>query len=222
FRVEIVRGHTTPNAPFNSVSASMCGTVHRNSYISAGGAKPADRLILAIDLEGRISPNYEYGWDTTALKSSSDIQNRYEAMRKLAERNILHASKDLSNGGIIGTILLMLEYAQKGAIINLDSIPIPAELDLTTWLKMYISTGFVVTTPKTHEKQVISIFKEHGFNAADIGSVDKTQKIKLQLNEESVSIFDFAQEAIVAPPPPPQLNRVTPSDSTSKKSEEDT
>lgn len=220
FRVEVVRGHTTPNAPFDSVSASMCGTVHRESYISAGGAQPKDRLILAIDLEGRVSPNYEYGWDTTGLKSSKAILRRYEAMRVLAEKHILHASKDLSNGGIIGTILLMLEYAQKGAKIDLGAIPIPTNFDTRTWLKMYISTGFVVATPKNHVEQVISIFEEHGLTAADIGVVDKSQQLTLQFEDDSMSIFDFRQESIVAPPPPPQLNRVMASDSTRQKSED--
>jgi selenophosphate synthetase-related protein len=209
FRVEVVRGHTTPHAPINSVSASMCGTVPRESYISAGGAQPDDALILAIDLKGRISPNYEFGWDTTALKSSKDILARYEAMRILADKGLLSASKDLSNGGIIGTTLLMLEYAQKGATIDLSAIPIPTALDLSTWLKMYISTGFVVSTIPKNIDAVITVFEEQGLKATKIGKVDKSQKLKIQLEDERITVFDFQKESIVAPPAPPQLNRIT-------------
>jgi selenophosphate synthetase-related protein len=208
FHIEVVRGHTTPNAPINSVSASICGTVNRDAYISAGGAKLNDRLILALDLEGRVSPNYDYGWDTTATKTSDAILHRYEAMRILAEKRLLHASKDLSNGGIIGTTLLMLEYAQKGATIDLASIATPVELDLTTWLKMYISTGFVVTTSENNVDEVVSIFEDHDLRATNIGMINDSQKIIVELGEESTEIFDFTRESIVAPPPPPQLNRV--------------
>jgi selenophosphate synthetase-related protein len=215
FRVEVVRGHTTPNAPINSVSASICGTVPRESYISAGGAQEGDRLVLAVDLQGRISPNYEYGWDTTALKKSDEVLKRYEAMRVLSEKQLLHAAKDLSNGGIIGTILLMLEYAQKGAEIDLATIPFPKKLDLSTWLKMYISTGFVVATSEEAVEQVMSVFKDHELHAAEIGKVDSSQKLVLTLDGDSMIIFDFTRESIVAPPPPPQLNRVSPLDKES-------
>jgi selenophosphate synthetase-related protein len=221
FRVEVVRGHTTPNAPTNGVGASICGTVRRDAYVSAGGAQPDDVLILAIDLEGRVSPNYEYGWDTTALKPSDAILQRYEAMRILAEKQLLTASKDLSNGGIIGTILLMLEYAQKGALIDIAAIPMPDDLNIVTWLKMYISTGFVVAAPKDLVEQVIKIFENHNLSAAVIGTVDASQKLKIQLGDESETIFDFTQESIVAPPPPPQLNRVTAPDSSRQKAKED-
>jgi selenophosphate synthetase-related protein len=208
FRVEVVRGHTTPEAPINSVSASICGTVPRDSYISAGGAQPGDELILAVDLKGRVSPNYEYGWDTTARKTSKEILRRYEAMRILAQKQLLTASKDLSNGGIIGTTLLMIEYAQKGATINLSAITTPKELDLSNWLKMYISTGFVASTIPENTESVISIFKKHGLSASRIGTVNTTKKFKIQLGEDVITIFDFTKESIVAPPPPPQLNRI--------------
>ena len=208
FKVEVVRGHTSPHAPSDGVSASICGTVPRTSYISAGGAQPGDQLILAVDLKGRISPNYEFGWDTTSLKSSEEVLKRYEAMRILADKQLLSASKDLSNGGIIGTTLLMLEYAQKGATIDLAAIPIPKGLDLVTWLKMYISTGFVVTAIPKNVQPVITIFKQQGLAAVQLGEVDTSQKLKVQLKKEKETIFDFTQESIVAPPPPPQLNRI--------------
>jgi selenophosphate synthetase-related protein len=217
FRVEVVRGHTTPNAPINSVSASICGTVSRDSYVSAGGAQEGDRLILAVDLQGRISPNYEYGWDTTALKESQEVLKRYEAMRVLSDKQLLHAAKDLSNGGIIGTILLMLEYAQKGAEIDLATIVVPNGLDLRTWLKMYISTGFVVAVPDETVEKVLAVFQEHELHAAEIGTVNGSQKLVLTLNEEAMTIFDFTRESIVAPPPPPQLNRVSPLDKESSR-----
>ena len=209
FRVEVVRGHTTPHAPINGVSASICGTVPRDAYISAGGAQPGDHVILAVDLKGRKSPNYEYGWDTTTLKNSEEILKRYEAMRVLADEGLLSASKDLSNGGIVGTILLMLEYAQKGATLDLTAIPIPSGLDLSEWLKMYISTGFVVTTIPENVEKVKSIFEQHRLTAAQIGIVDTSQKLIIQLEKEKTTIFDFTRESIVAPPPPPQLNRIT-------------
>ena len=219
FRVEVVRGHTTPNAPINSVSASICGTVPRDLYVSAGGAQEGDRLVLAVDLQGRISPNYEYGWDTTALKESQEVLKRYEAMRVLSEKKLLNAAKDLSNGGIIGTILLMLEYAQKGAKIDLATIAVPEGLDLPTWLKMYISTGFVVVTPEELVEPVIATFRKHELHAAEVGIVDDSQKLVLTLDDDAMTIFDFTRESIVAPPPPPRLNRVSPlnEESTRKK-----
>lgn len=205
FRVQVVRGHTTPEAPANGVSASICGVVSREAYVSAGGAQTGDSLILAVDLEGRTSPNYPYGWDTTVLKSSEAVLHRYEAMRVLGTEKLLHASKDLSNGGIIGTMLLLLEYARRGATINLASFPRPPKMELTSWLKMYISTGYVATCESKHVSKVLEIFRLHGMTAAAVGSIDDTLRVVLHLGGEAKQVFDFAKDSIVAPPEPPQL-----------------
>ena len=205
FRVQVVRGHTTPDAPTNGVSASICGVVGREDYVSAGGAQNGDSLILAVDLEGRPSPNYQYGWDTTVLKSSEAVLHRYEAMRVLGAKKLLHASKDLSNGGIIGTLLLLLEYARRGATVDLASVPCPPGMDLTSWLKMYISTGYVVTSDPKQARKVLDVFRLHDLTAAVIGSVDNSLKTVLRLGGEVRQIFDFAHDSIVAPPEPPQL-----------------
>lgn len=207
FRVQVVRGHTTPDAPANGVSASICGVVNRKHYISAGGAKNGDSLILAVDLDGRPSPNYRFGWDTTVLKSPEAVMHRYEAMRVLGAKRLLHASKDLSNGGIIGTLLLLLEYARRGATVNLTSVPRPAGLDLTSWLKMYISTGFVVTCDARQSQTVLELFHQHDLAAAVIGTVDDSLKTVLGFAGETREVFDFARDSIVAPPEPPQLRR---------------
>jgi selenophosphate synthetase-related protein len=205
FHVQVVRGHTTPDAPANSVSASICGVVSREDYVSAGGAQTGDSLILAVDLDGRRSPNYQFGWDTTVLKSSEAVLHRYDAMRVLGAKKLLHASKDLSNGGIIGTILLLLEYARRGATINLASIPRPPNMDLVTWLKMYVSTGYVVTSEPKQVPKVLEVFRLHDLTAAVIGSVDDSLKTVLRLGSEARQIFDFEKDSIVAPPEPPQL-----------------
>jgi selenophosphate synthetase-related protein len=208
FRVEIVRGHTNPDSPLNSVSASICGIVSRDAYISAGGAEEGDKLILAIDLEGRRSPNYRNGWDTTVLKNSEQVMKRYEAMRVLGKRKLLNASKDLSNGGIIGTILLLLEYSRRGSIIDLTTIPRPSKISLADWLKMYISTGYVVTTHEKNVESTLDVFNEHGFTAGVIGTINNNRKLILQLDQEKREVFNFKRDSIVAPPKPPQLNRL--------------
>ncbi len=205
FRVEVVRGHTTPDAKANAVSASICGVVRRDSYISAGSAQRGDNLILAVDLEGRVSPNYPLGWDTTTQKTSEELLRRYEVMRLFGQQRLLNSSKDLSNGGIIGTTLLLLEYARMGAVIDLESIRHPHEITLRNWLKMYISTGFVVTTTPEKSETVLKMFQKHGFAASSIGTVNQDLKLRLRLGSEEETVFDFTQESIVAPPKPPQV-----------------
>jgi selenophosphate synthetase-related protein len=205
FRVEVVRGHTTPDATADAVSASICGVVRRESYISAGNAQTGDSLILALDLEGRISPNYPLGWDTTTQKSSEELLNRYEVMREFGRQGLLNASKDLSNGGIIGTSLLLLEYARKGAIMDIATIPHPQGVKLKDWLKMYISTGFVVTAIPENTENVLALFRGHGFAASHIGTINDDQKLRLKLGDEEETVFDFTRESIVAPPKPPQI-----------------
>ena len=133
-------------------------------------------------------------------------------MRELAKQGLLHASKDLSNGGIIGTTLLMLEYAQKGATINLEALPRPADITLNTWLKMYISTGFVVAAIPKNTQAIVRTFQDHGLSASPVGTVNDTRKLVLKHGQEQSTVFDFSKESIVAPPEPPQLNRLRTTD----------
>jgi selenophosphate synthetase-related protein len=58
---------------------------------------------------------------------------------------LAQAAEDLSNAGILGMISTMIENSGKGAIIEIDSIPKPVEIELSDWLVCFQSFGFVLS-----------------------------------------------------------------------------
>jgi selenophosphate synthetase-related protein len=48
-------------------------------------------------------------------------------------------------GGIIGTLLMLLETSGCGAILDLDRVPCPVGLPLERWLLCFPSYGFLLS-----------------------------------------------------------------------------
>ena len=97
------------------------------------------------------------------------------------------ASKDVSHGGIFGTILQMTKYSNVGADINIAKLEVPPKLlqqeyDLETFVKMFLTTSYILTTPKENCEKIIEIFKKYELNAEVIGEVIENLNT-LQLND---------------------------------------
>ncbi|MHA1730927.1 MAG: AIR synthase related protein [Promethearchaeota archaeon] len=198
FRVPIVRGHTHEFASNNDVQVSLVGTVRRGSYISAGGAGPGQEIGLIFDPAGkpaRVNPRY---WDTTTHVGSERVLRKYACMPELGERRAVTACKDVSNGGIIGTILQMVEYSGVGASLDLgrfrvpDVVPADGETPaLVNWLKMYLTTAFVTCFHSSMAGVVEEVVSAAGLQLDRIGQTTRGKRIILCLAKEKRELFDF-------------------------------
>ena len=90
----------------------------------------------------------------------------------------------------------MIENSGKGAIIELDSIPKPAEIELSDWLVCFQSFGFVLSVSPKHSETVIDLFKEREITAAIIGKVVDEPIVTLKNGPESKVLFDFRKDKI--------------------------
>ncbi len=201
FRVPIVRGHTNPSSTSTYIVGSATGIIERAHLITAGGACNNDVLVLIFDKQGQRGSSYSLGWDSVTGRSPDEIIKRLSVMNHLAKEKILHASKDVSVAGVIGTAGMMLEYSGCGGIINIDALNTikPETIDLTDWLRMFISLGFLVATSESNINRVKSIAGEHEMSISVIGTVDETQKLTLRLNDEERVMFDYSKGPILTP-----------------------
>ena len=187
FQVPIIRGHTKARAKCYELSSTMIGEIKKEDYISAKNAQINDNIILAVDFDGRIGKASKYYFDTTTFKSSEEVLGKRKAMNIIAQNQLAHASKDVSNGGIFGTILQLIKYSDVGANININNIKIPPALlslnyTLETYIQMYLTTSFILTVPDNKCKQVIEIFGKCGLSATIIGKIIE-EKYVLKLND---------------------------------------
>ncbi len=199
FGVPMVGGHLHPDTVYDALDVGIIGTVKRDSVILSRGAKPGDKVLVAVDLDGRVSPTYKLAWDTTTNKSPAEIKKQLQTMVEIGERKLATAGKDISNPGMLGTLGMLLECSGVGAIVELAKIPRPdtETIPLGQWLKMYPGTGFVLTVENERKgAECITIFREAGIVASLIGEVDASKKLRITNGEETATVFDLNREII--------------------------
>ena len=197
FKVPIVRGHTNPKGDHYELSSTMVGEIQKNHYISAKNAQVNDYIILAVDFDGKVGKASKLYWDTVTFKSSEEILDKRKSMNKIAKLQLVNSSKDISNGGIFGTLLQIIRYSNVGANVNVNKIKIPPKLiengyDLEKYIKMYLTTSYLTTASPRNYKSVIEVFKEFGLTAKVIGKIIKEKNL-LKINDgiESIDVIKF-------------------------------
>jgi selenophosphate synthetase-related protein len=200
FQVPIIRGHTNPQSKCYELSSTIIGEIYKENYISAKNSKPGDDVILAVDFKGKVGKASKLYWDTVTFKGSEEILNKRKSMNVIAQEHLANASKDISNGGIFGTILQLIRFSNLNvsADININKIKIPPKLaeqqyQLETYIKMYLTTSYVLTAPKENSEKILDIFKKYGLEADVIGKIikEETQILKINNGKESQIVIEL-------------------------------
>ncbi len=195
FKVPMVGGHLHPDTSEVSLSVSILGAAKK--LLRSDNALPGQDLIFAVDLEGRgFQCKPVLSWDTNSGKTSDQALARLEILPQLAEKQLCSTCKDVSNGGLLGTIALLLETSKAGAVVNLDAIARPGEFSLIDWLKAFLSFGFILTTDKQQTPQVIEAFSRQNITAQVIGSIIPERRLEVCLAGEQAVLFDLLREPI--------------------------
>jgi len=195
FSIKLVKGHVHPDEDINALDVAMIGIAKKGKVIRSTTAREGDRIIVAVDTDGKPHEKLPYNFDTT-FKPSGILKRQFESMVYLAENELVSSGKDISNAGILGTVAMLLEASRKGGFVDIEKIPKPGELDLAHWLKSYPACGFVVTTQKAPE--VIEVFKKHGLDAKVIGIVDGSRKFRIRNGDAEIVFYDFRVEGILS------------------------
>ncbi len=195
FNVPIIRGHTNMKNHYE-LSTALIGEIKKEDYISAKNAQPNDNIILAVDFDGKIGKASNLHWDTVTYKSSEEVLNKRKSMNVIARKHIVNSSKDVSNGGIFGTIFQLIKYSKVGADINIEKIVIPPTLiekayTLETYVQMYLTTSYILTAPEETSQEVIKIFSDHDMNAVVIGRIRNESELNINDGKESIKVIEF-------------------------------
>ena len=196
FQVPIIRGHTKPRGESYELSSTMIGEIQKEDYISATNAKVGDAILLAVDFDGKVGKASKFYWDTVTFKSSNEVLNKRKAMNQIANHHIVNSSKDVSNGGIFGSILQIAKYSSVGANINIETIQIPPKLrnqnySLEEYSKMYLTTSFILTAPFDNCDKAIKIFRSYGLEAMIIGNIIEEMVLKIYDHNTSMEVIKY-------------------------------
>jgi len=200
FGVACVGGHLHPDSPIASISVAIIGTVHKEHVIFSDTANTGDSIIFAIDLDGTFHPKFKLAWDTTSHKSPNKVQEKFEAIFKIAEEKLATTCKDMSNPGPIGTLAMLLEASNVGGKIEIEKIPKPKDIEISRWIKIYPGFGMILTSSKDASKKCIKILEDHGISASIVGKVIQEKRLFIGTNDTYIPVFDFSKDNISGKP----------------------
>ncbi len=199
FGVPMVGGHLHPDTTYTAIDVAILGKTDREHLVLSSGAKAGDAVVFAMDLDGAFTPGVPYSWDTTSRKSGEKVRRQLGVMRRLAGK--VTAGKDISNPGCLGTLGMLLEASEKGAVVDVAKIPIPSGADVVQWLQAYQGCGFVLTCRPRSAGAVRRVFQSEGIACGVCGTVTDGSSLELLWGGGRAVLFDFAKESLGCSPP---------------------
>jgi uncharacterized protein len=169
YGVPIAGGHTTASPGAAAyLAAAVMGRADR--LITSFDAAVGDDLIIAVDLRGAYRGGKPF-WNASSRAPAERLREDLEILPALAATGACHAGKDISNGGIPGTLAMLLECSRVGVELALDRLPRPNGVQLDRWLISFPSYGFVLTTPPDRTAEVVARFTERDIACAAAGKI---------------------------------------------------
>jgi selenophosphate synthetase-related protein len=194
YRVPMVGGHYHPDAECPELSVAIIGRATK--LLTSHTARAGQDIVVALDLQGARGERFTNSWDATLSRSTEEIWERLGVIIRIAEEELSDTCKDISNPGILGTLAMLLDASHQGAAIFPENIPKPAGLDLTDWLKIYPSYGFILCVDKRHTARCLSLFDNVGVDAAVVGEVQDGTQMTVHGSGREEILFDFSQDRL--------------------------
>lgn len=194
FDIQFAGGHTSVSDNTSpSLGVGILG--YAKKLLSCHHVKAGQRLFLLTDLNGSWHGNLPY-WACVLGKTDEELRKQWSVPAELAERDLAVAAKDISNGGLLGTLIMMLELTGCGANIDINAVPTPPCNDLKRWFRAFQSFGFLLAVEPERVASLLSFFEKSPLTCAPIGSINDTAKITLDSTGYTETFWDIKQDPL--------------------------
>ncbi|MVM28516.1 sll0787 family AIR synthase-like protein [Spirosoma sp. HMF4905] len=180
YGVPIVGGHTCYHTESRHLAVSILGKAKK--LLESKAARQSETLLMAVDMNGSYYQNYPF-WNASTTADPAHLRANLSLMYELANRGLSVAAKDISMGGIIGTLAMFVKASGVGAELYLDQIPKPEGVDWEKWLVSFPSFGYLFTCKPGDENTCIDLFTSHTIQCNAIGNIIENQQIVVHMGE---------------------------------------
>ena len=153
---------------------------------AGGGDRPAGRYREPF-------PNWEAATDAPPARLRGDL----EVLPAIAEAGLACAAKDISQGGIVGTTMMLAECSGIAATIDVTAVPRPAGVALERWLQTFPSFGYILAVAPSKVDAVIGRFAARGIAAAEVGAFSRGARVAITDGRATETIWDFEREPLI-------------------------
>lgn len=192
FGVPVVGGHTARVSGPTSLAVAVLGRAQR--LISSHAARPGQVVVMAVDLRGSFRLASAFNAATTA--SAPQLRSALAVLPELAEAGLVAAGKDISMAGTCGSLAMLLETSGVGAVLDLEAIPTPPEVEPLRWLTAFPSYGYVLSVDENAVASVCARFDAVGVACAAVGKVDDSRQLRLRYQGEEALYLDLGESAL--------------------------
>tara|TARA_R110000851_G_scaffold4780_1_gene19807 strand:- start:1480 stop:2508 length:1029 start_codon:yes stop_codon:yes gene_type:complete len=204
YQVPVVGGHSNLRCDGAQLAVAILGRAKR--LLSSFDAQPGDVLMAAIDLRGAYRAPFAH-WNCTTGVDPERLRGDLERLPMLAEQGLCRSAKDISQAGVLGTVLMLLECSGVGAELDVAAVPHPDGVDPLRWLTAtFPSFGYVLAVAPEHRALVAQGFADRGIACAAIGRCDDTRQLVLRQGAGSRTAWDFARQPLTGCAPTACLN----------------
>lgn len=193
YNVPIVGGHTNCHSSYTALSVAILG--RSKHLITSFDAQPGDVLLIATDFRGEAHPKYPF-WNAATKADPIQLRSNLSILPILAAAGLCNAGKDISNGGIVGTLLMLLEASNCGAVLDLDRVPCPPGLTLDRWLVSFPSYGFLLSVFPDNAKMVQAHFRQQDLVCEMVGTIETGSKLVLRSQETLIDFWDLSEQKL--------------------------
>lgn len=189
FGVPIVGGHTNMRTDRGQLSVAILGRAKR--LLTSFDARPGDVFVAAIDHRGGYREPFN-NWEAATDAPPARLRGDLEILPEIAEAGLAAAAKDISQGGIVGTAIMLAESSAIGIEIDLRAIPVPTGVALDRWLATFPSFGHLLSVAPETADAVIARFAARDISAAVIGKAVAGTEVAITDGRERAVIRDHA------------------------------
>lgn len=193
YSVPIVGGHTNCHSPYSALSVAILGRAQQ--LITSFKAQPGDCLLMVADFRGKQHPKYPF-WNAATTADPVQLRQDLAVLPALAEAGLCDAGKDISMGGILGTLLMLLETSGCGAILDLAAVPCPDAVPLDQWLLCFPSYGYLLSVRPAQVEAIQQRFHQRALVCEAIGTVQPGHQLILKQQSETALFWDLAQRQL--------------------------
>lgn len=189
YNVPIVGGHTNCHSPYDGLAVAILGRAQK--LITSFDAQPGDDLVMVVNMAGSYYGGYPF-WNAATTAEPARLQQQIALLPKLAESGLCKAGKDISMGGLAGTLLMLAEASGVGAVLDLDLVPRPKDVSWQRWLTSFPSFGFLLSVSPENLGQVQGVFQPYGLICKAIGKVTTGSQVVFQQSGEQELFWDLS------------------------------
>ena len=189
YGVPIVGGHTNCHSPYAGLAVSILGRAEW--LITSFDAQPGDALVMVMNMAGVYYKDYSF-WNAATEAEPVMLRSHIKLLPKLAQSGLVNAGKDISMGGLAGTLLMLTEASGCGAMLDLEKVPRPSGVSWEKWLTSFPSFGFLLSVPPDNVAAVQSVFQPEGLVCEPVGETISDKYVYLQAGEEKQQLWDLS------------------------------